>query len=94
MALDKKAPLTMPIIILAMPSVSLRTTLPVKPSQTTTSTLPAGISRGSMLPTKRMPGVVLSFWWVSRSRGVPLDSSAPLLTRAQEGSWMPSTRFI
>src|SRR5699024_4157257 len=66
-ALDKKAPLTMPIIILAMPSVSLRTTLPVKPTQTTTSTLPAGISRGSMLPTKRMPGVFLSFWWVSRS---------------------------
>ena len=52
----------MPMIILAMPSVNLRTTLPVKPSQTTTSTLPEGMSRGSTLPTKRMPGVVLSFW--------------------------------
>lgn len=37
---------------LARPSVSFKTTLPVKPSATTTSALPAGMSRGSMLPTK------------------------------------------
>ena len=83
----------MPSSILATPSVSLRITLPVKPSHTTTSTSPFGTSRGSMLPTKRMPGVVLSSWWASLSMGVPLLSSAPLLASATLGSLRPSTLF-
>ena len=60
---------SIPSSILATPSVSLRMTLPVKPSQTTTSTSPFGTSRGSMLPTKRMPGMVLRSWWASLSIG-------------------------
>ena len=85
--------MSIPSSILATPSVSLRMTLPVKPSQTTTSTSPFGTSRGSMLPTKRMPGVVLSSWWASLSTGVPFDSSAPLFASATLGEVRPSTLF-
>ena len=45
----------MPISMDASPSVSFNTTLPVKPSATTTSAAPEGISRGSILPVKLRP---------------------------------------
>ena len=83
----------MPDMNFAVPSMVFRHTLPVKPSQTTTSTSPLGTSRGSILPTKRMPGVVLSSWWASFSTGVPFDSSAPLFASATLGEVRPSTLF-
>ena len=42
---------------LATLSASLSTTLPVKPSVTTTSTVPCRMSRPSTLPMKLSPGI-------------------------------------
>ena len=48
----KKTPLIFDMIILARPSVNFKTIFPEKPSVTTTSQTPIGISLGSTLPIK------------------------------------------
>src|ERR687894_2524362 len=49
---ERIAPRTAPTTVFAVPSMTLRATLPVKPSHTTTSTVPAGTSWPSTLPAK------------------------------------------
>ena len=67
------------------PSISLRATLPVKPSVTTTSALPAGTSLPSTLPTKSnvSPSARRSrrAACASTTSGVPLLASSPIESR-------------
>ena len=79
-----------PTIIVATPSEALRTELPTKPSQTTTSVVPLKMSSPSTLPWKLSP--------LPRSRSaacftvsLPLMSSMPMLSRPTEGRSRCST---
>ena len=72
------------------PSRVLRTTLPVKPSVTTTSTRSDRTSRPSTLPmnlpdVRRHPGSA-SRAWVSLTRADPLPGSSPIDSRPTRGS--------
>src|SRR5919201_3667987 len=77
------------------PSMSLSTTLPVKPSVTTTSALPAGNSLPSTLPTKSKVSPSAkrsrSAACASTTSGVPFVSSSPIDSRPTVGRSIPST---
>src|SRR2546425_1001282 len=75
---------TASISISARVSLDFRATLPVKPSMTTTSTLPEKMSCPSTLPTKlRVDPFRTS--WTSRVRSFPFVSSSPMLMRPTRG---------
>ena len=74
---------TSPMRKVAVPSIVFRTTLPVKPSVTTTSRAPPGMSRPSTLPTK--PGVSRRSAWAASTCSLPLPSSSPIDSRPTRG---------
>src|SRR5215510_3481883 len=76
------------------PSMVFSTTLPVKPSATTTSTSSVMMSRPSTLPRNVAPEAVsaagsASRPWVSLTRSLPLDDSSPIDSRPTRGVAMP-----
>ena len=76
------------------PSSVLSTTLPVKPSVTTTSTSGVITSRPSTLPTKVPPAARSASEpsrsaWVSFTSGVPFDGSSPIDRSPTRGCSMP-----
>ena len=78
--------------ISASDSETFRITFPVKPSVTTTSTLPEKTSRPSTLPMKCRP-VSFNVWKASLLRSLPLDSSSPMDIRPIEGEGFPNTSW-
>ena len=59
--------------------------MPTKPSHTTTSAVPLGMSTPSTLPMKRSPGRCCSFWLASTTRAGPFCASVPLESSATVG---------
>src|SRR5215210_6435644 len=76
---------TMPRISRATPSAVLSTTLPVKPSVTSTSATPRLMSRPSTFPTKRIPDSSMRRW-ASLARSLPFPGSSPTLTSPTRAS--------
>ena len=75
------------------PSANLRITLPTKPSQTTTSTVPFGISRPSTFPLKLMVVIFSKIGYVASTTSLPLVASSPILRRPTVGFSLPSKSF-
>ena len=76
----------------ASASALFSTTLPTKPSQTMTSTVPLKTSRPSTLPMKLRP-VVFSTLKTSRVRSLPFPSSSPIDIRPIRGDGVPITSW-
>ncbi len=76
--------LSMDANVAAIPSSALSSTLPVKPSHTTTSTCPAKSSLASMFPTK-LRSAPFSKRKASLLTWFPLPSSVPTLSKATFG---------
>src|SRR6185503_18276424 len=70
--LERAALRIAPAIARAEPSITLRVTLPVKPSVTITSTVAAGRSPPSTLPANSIPGASLSSRFASTTSSRPL----------------------
>ena len=75
------------------PSANLSTTLPTKPSQTTTSTTPLGISRPSILPLKLIVFIRSKIGYVARTTSFPLVASSPIFNNPTVGSSLPNKSF-
>ncbi len=94
---ERAAPRIAPMIVCETPSISFSATLPVKPSVTTTSALPATTSPPSTLPTNSsMPPPVsrarsASAAWVSSTSALPRPDSSPLESSPTRGRCTPST---
>ena len=74
-------------------SRSFSTTLPVKPSVTTTSAAFWKISPPSMLPTNGRPEAS-SIAWASWSSSVPFWASSPMFSSPIRGSVVPRQRLM
>ena len=81
---------TMPRTVRTQPSMFFSTTLPVNPSVTTTSTVPASTSCPSTLPWKRT-GALGSSPAAARASRFPLAGSAPMDSSPTDGSATPRT---
>src|SRR5215218_722291 len=75
----------------AVPSIVFSATLPVKPSVTTTSAIPASRSRPSRLPRKSIASARASSSWASTTSAVPFFGSSPTESSATRGRSTPST---
>ena len=83
-----------PVTVFAVPSISFRATLPVKPSVTTTSATPLGRSRPSTLPANSIPAEPERISWAATTSSRPLPASSPTESRPTRGRSTPSTAAL